>query len=292
MAEVPPPCTGDYSQQTLYTGQGKTEAAIVGGGGVLYTSGTDATGTGAVLNAYSRGDAGPDQIADSGPGPGGLAWRGRRLLWGYGNTAANGAVGDVDPVAGLYSVNIPKLSKSVVSDHLGMANGVAQGGGGAIFASNDFGDGIDRIWKRDSGFFTRNGWSSVESGNGMIVGKNRKFVYVNQTFVTPSTIVKVSTKDPGRVSTFYTAPEPTSVLFDGLTRDSHNDLYAAVFGRGEVWKISLDKQACVLATGLSQTSGVAISKAKKGFRAGNLYTVGFDGTITEVKGATAAGFPE
>lgn len=292
VAEVPPLCTGSYSQQTLYTDQGRVEAAIVGGGGVLYTSSTDGTETGAVLNAYSRGDAGPSQVTESGPGPGGLAWRGRNLLWGYGNTVTNGSTGDLNPVAGLYSVNIPKQSKSVVSDHLGMANGIAQGKGGAIYASNDFGDKVDRIWKRKSGFFTWNGWSTLASGNGMTVGKNGKYLYVNQSFENPSTIAKVDTTDPSKVFTFYTSPDPAGLIFDGLTRDSDNNLYAAVFGRGEVWKISPDKQACVLATDLSATSNVTISHAKKGFKAGNLYAVGFDGAIVEVKGATSAGFPE
>ncbi len=74
-------------------------------------------------------------------GPGGLAWSSKKLLWGYGDSAANGTTGDINPTAGLYSVNIAKKSKSVVSDHLGMANGIARGKDGSVYASNNLGKG-------------------------------------------------------------------------------------------------------------------------------------------------------
>ena len=65
----------------------------------------------------------------------------------------------------------------------------------------------------------------------------------------------------------------------------------AAYGKGEVWKITPDRQACVIATGLSQTTAVAMSSAGKGFRAGSLYAAGFDGNIVEVTGAAKAAVP-
>jgi len=284
-AEVPK-CTGTFSQKTIYTGQPSIENLTVGGGGVLYTSGASSDPAKSLLNAYTKGSATPQEVTTGKPGGGGLAWSGKRLLWGYGDLAANGATGDINPTAGLYSVNIAKKSKSVVSDHLGMANGIARGKDGYVYASNNLGKKLDRISPSGE---TTNGWASLNSANGLSVGKNGRYLYANQMFETPSTIAKIDTQDPSKIYTYYKSPEPLNVLFDGLTRDSENNLYAAVFARGEVWKINTDKEACVLATGLSQTTSVAISSARKGFKAGNLYAAGFDGKIVEVKNATSAG---
>ena len=251
-AEVPK-CTGSFTQKTIYSGQAAIENLIVGGGGVLYTSTTD--GTNSLLNAYTKGVAAPRAITTGLPGGGGLAWNGKRLLWGYGDT---------------------------------LANGIARGKDGFVYASNNLGLKLDRISPEGE---TVNGWASLNSANGLSVGKNGRYLYANQMFTTPSTIAKIDTTDPSKVTTFFTSPETANVLLDGLTRDGENNLYAAVYGKGEVWKVSPSKEACVIATGLSQTTSVAISGAKKGFRAGNLYAAGFDGKIVQVTGATEAGFP-
>ncbi|HTU16023.1 MAG TPA: SMP-30/gluconolactonase/LRE family protein [Solirubrobacterales bacterium] len=284
----PPACTGPLSQTTLYSDQGLLESVIVGNGGKLFYSGIPA---GTTISRLYRADgpgATPTTVLDGPAGPGGLAWSGRRLLWGYGNTQANGTIGDVTPMAGLYSVNPTNGNKTVVSDHLGMANGIARAADGTIYASNDFGSKLDRISRKG---VTKNGWATVEKGNGMTVGKNGRYLYVNQTFVTPSAIAKIDTKDPSRVFTFYRSPEPNNVIFDGLARDNSNNLYTAVLAKGEVWKITPDKQACVVASGLKNPSSVAISNAKTGYKAGNLYTVGFGGEVTEVRGAVKATVP-
>lgn len=284
-AEVPK-CVGSYNQKTIYSGQTAIENLTVGGGGVLYTSTGD--GTQSMLKAYTRGVAEPKLVTTGNPGGGGLAWNGKRLLWGYGDLLANGAAGDLNPTAGLYSVNLTNGSKTVVSDHLGMANGIARDRDGNVYASNNLGLKLDRITPDGT---TTNGWASLNSANGLTVGKNGRYLFANQMFTTPSTIARIDLTDPGKVTTYFTSPEVANVLFDGLTRDGQNNLYAAVFGKGEIWKINPERKACVIATGLSQTTSVAISGAKKGFRAGNLYAAGFDGNIVQVTGATSAGIP-
>ncbi len=284
-AEVPP-CTGSFSQKTIYSGQGSIEALIVGGGGTLFASGGDATQS--TLRAYTKGKADPETVATGNPGGGGLAWNGKRLLWGYGDLLANGLTGDLDPTAGLYSVNVAAKKKSLVSDTLGMANGVARGKDGYIYASNNLGLKLDRITPDGD---TENGWASLNSANGLTVGRNGRYLYANQMFETPSTIAKIDTRDPTKVFTYFTSPEAGNVLLDGLAHDSGNNLYTAAYGKGEVWKITPDRQACVIATGLSQTTAVAMSSAGKGFRAGSLYAAGFDGNIVEVTGAAKAAVP-
>jgi hypothetical protein len=286
-ADEVPRCAGSYSQKTIYSDQPSIENLIVGGGGVLFTSAN--VPSGGILNAYTRGAAEPRQVTTGNPGAGGLAWSGRKLLWGYGDLLANGSTGDLDPTAGLYRVDVAKGTKRLVSDRLGMANGIARGKDGSIYASNTGGVKLDRISPSGK---TINGWASVGSANGLVMGKNGRFLYANQMLTSPSTIARIDTTNPSKVSAFFVSPEPGNALFDGLTRDRSNNLYAASFGQGEVWKISPDgKDACVIASGLSQTSSVAISGAKKGFRSGNLYAAGFDGKIVQVKGATKARFP-
>jgi sugar lactone lactonase YvrE len=285
-AEVPK-CVGHYAQKTIYSGSGSIENLIVGGGGVLYTSGGDMTQS--VLSAHTRGKAEPRVVTTGKPGGGGLAWAGRRLLWGYGDLFANGSAGDLNPTAGLYSVNLATGGKRLVSDRLGMANGIARGRDGSVYASNNIGLKLDRVSPRGK---TINGWATIGSANGLAVGKNGRFVYANQMLESPSKIARIDTTDPSKISTFFTSPESGNALFDGLTRDGSNNLYAASFGQGEVWKISPSgKQACVIASGLSQTTSVAISSARKGFRSGNLYAAGFDGKIIQVTGAVKARFP-
>ena len=282
-----PDCTGNHVQKTIYTGQPSTENLIVGGGGVLYAS-SNPLPTESILNAYTQGEPDPRQVTTGNPGGGGLAWKGKSLLWGYGDTLANGSTGDLNPTAGLYRVNVSTGSKTVLSDHLGMANGVATDRDGNGYASNNLGLKLDRITANGQ---TENGWASLGSANGLTVGKNGKYLYANQMLETPSKIARIDLSNPSRVWTFFTSPEAGNVLFDGLAHDSENNLYAAAFGQGEVWKISPSKEVCVIASGLSQTTSVAISSAKKGFKAGNLYAAGFDGKIVQVTGATKAGFP-
>ena len=285
-AEEVSDCVGSYTQKTIYSDQGSIENLTVGGGGVLYTSGGDENQ--GLLKAFTRGRAEPRVVVTGNPGGGGVAWDGKRLLWGYGDLFANGSTGDVNPTAGLYSVNLAKGTKRLVSDRLGMANGIARGKDGYVYASNNLGLKLDRVAPDGT---TVNGWASLGSANGLTVGKNGRYLYANQMFESPSKIARIDTRNPARVSTYFTSPEDGNVLFDGLTHDGRNNLYAAVFGKGEVWKLSPSRQVCVIASGLSQTTSVAISAARKGFRAGNLYASGFDGKIVQVSGATRAGFP-
>ena len=290
-----PQCTGNYSQSTLYSDQGRLESVIVGNSGRLYFSGAlpNANPANEVSRLYKvhRPGAAPSPLLDGPAGPGGLAWNGKRLLWGYGNTLANGTAGDLNPTSGLFSVNPVNGKRSVVSKTLGMANGITRTRSGTIFASNDLGYKLDRIVKKGSAFKTTNGFANLYSANGLTVSRNDRYLFAAQTFVTPSTISRIEIADPENITTWYTSPEPANVIFDGLTRDNQGNLYVAVLSRGEVWKINRQKQACVLATGLANPSNVAISNAKKGFKAGNLYAVEFGGKVTQVKNATKAVVP-
>lgn len=288
-AEVPA-CDGTYSQTTIYQDQGTLEALIAGNSGRLFVSSRPDGQENSALLRYGRPGNDPQTVATSEPGAGGLAWDGHRLLWGNGNNLANGSVGDETPMARLLKVNLRNGNYSVVSDHLGMANGVVRAANGAVYASNDFGMKLDRISSRG---VTKNGWATVDSANGMAISRGGKYIFANQTFVTPSTISRIEIADPTNVTTWASAEGlvPSNVILDGLTRDNKGSLYAAAWGAGQIWKIDSNRQICVLASGIDRPSAVNFGRSKKRFRSARLFAVGFGGEIVQIKGARQATYP-
>lgn len=288
-AEVPP-CSGAVSQSTLYSDLGRLESVIAGNSGRLYVSLTPTGSTVSRLISMKRPGQPPTTVIDGPGGPGGLAWDRKRLLWGYGNAAETGETGDENPVSGLYRVNLRKRSSSVVSDRLGMANGVARARNGAIYASNDFGMKLDRI---TPGGQTVNGWATIESANGLVLSKNEKYLYAAQTFSEPSAISRIEIANPANVRVWATTEGVITgnPVFDGLARDGKGNLYVAAWAAGEVWKVDSSRRFCVLATGLGRPSALTFGRGKKGFRSARLYTVGFNGELTEIEGARGASYP-
>lgn len=287
-----PQCAGSVSKSVLYSDLGRIESVIAGGAGRLYASleRTDPTPTPGRLVSIDRPGAMPRTVANGPDGPGGLAWDGSRMLWGYGDALENGETGDTNPVAGLYRVNFAKGSRSVVSDRLGMANGIARASNGAIFASNDLGMKLDRI--SPSGI-TLNGWATVDSANGLVVSKDQKYLYAAQTFAEPSAISRVEIANPANVTTWATTEGVITgnPVFDGLARDNSGNLYVAAWAAGEIWKVDSQRRFCVLATGLGRPSTLNFGFGRTGFRAADLYVAGFNGEITSISGARRARFP-
>lgn len=288
-AEVPA-CEGGYSQQTIYQDQGTLEAVIAGNSGRLFVSSKPNGEEGSALLRYGKPGKNPQTVATSEPGAGGLAWDGHRMLWGNGNNLANGSVGDETPMARLLRVNLRNGNYSVVSDHLGMANGIVRAANGAIYASNDFGMKLDRISRKG---VTKNGWATLDSANGMAISRGGKYIFANQTFVTPSTISRIEIADPANVRTWVSTEGlgGAGVILDGLTRDNKGSLYAAAWATGEIWKIDSDRRICVLASGIDRPSSLNFGRGKKRFRSARLYAVGFGGEIVQIKGARRATYP-
>ncbi len=288
-AEVPP-CSGPVSKSTLYSDLGRLESVIAGNSGRLYISLTPTGATTSRLISIRRPGSSPQTVLDGPGGPGGLAWQKKRLLWGYGNSAANGVTGDENPVSGLYRVNLKKRKRSVVSDRLGMANGIVRTREGSIYASNDFGMKLDRITPSGR---TVNGWTTLDSANGMVLSRNEKYIFAAQTFSDPPAISRIRVSGPPKVSTWASTEDvfTGNPVFDGLARDNKGSLYVAALAAGEIWKIDSDRRFCVLATGLAQPSALAFGKGKRGFSSGRLFAVGFGGELTGIKGARAAGYP-
>ena len=140
------------------------------------------------LMMIARSGAEPKTILDGIDGPGGIIFRRNgNVLVGYGDTIAQASDGEADPQAGLIEVD-PKTRKSHVFVHgLQMANGVTRGPGGQIFASTDFGTGVDRILKGS----VELGWAPLDSSNGMVVDSAKRNLFVNQTFTASPTIARI-----------------------------------------------------------------------------------------------------
>ncbi|MCB0875658.1 MAG: hypothetical protein KDB46_05610 [Solirubrobacterales bacterium] len=234
------------------------------------------------LMMIARKGAKPKTILDGIDGPGGIVFRRNgNVLVGYGDTIAQAGDGEADPQAGLIEVD-PKTRRSHVFVHgLQMANGVTRGPGGQIFASTDFGTGVDRVL----GGAVELGWAPLDSSNGMVVDRAKKHLFVNQTFTPAPTIARIPLSDPASPLAWFTAPEEAGAFLDGLTRDRNGDLYAAANGTGAVWRVTGRTEGCVLWQGQPFPSGpsdVAFGRGKGRFPKGSLFVTTFAGTLLQL----------
>lgn len=276
------PCPDQPETRVIAKGLGVLESIVGDHRGRIIFSESPTEGTGRLLALNGAG--GTPYVAVEGiEEPGGLILKGEhKVLAGFGNGLAGGLTGNVFPQAGLYLADLRTGEKEVYVDGLMMANGLTRGPDGTIYASDDFGIGIDRI----DGTAVTNRWAPVLSGNGLEVDHRNEWLYVNTTF-RPARIERVKISDPGTIKPFYTA-EPGGIAggLDGMAIDEHDNLYVAVNLFGEVWKVSPSGDACLLAAGVERASDLAFGKTQRRDRLhrGNLYVVSFAGKVTELRG--------
>jgi sugar lactone lactonase YvrE len=222
-------------------------------------------------------DVRPVPIARGIPSPGGLALDpDGGLIVGYGDDL-RGVVGRWKGFAGLLRIDPNTGRRTTLATGLGMANGIARGTDGTIFASNDFGPYIERV---DGHGHIDSRWAHVPSANGLALDQDERYLYATQTFVRPAVKrIDVAT----RQVTTHAAPGPRAALvaLDGLAIDPDSEtLYVAANAAGQVWRVDSDGTICVLADGLKFPSAVALGRGPVGFSHGNLYAVGFGGDVT------------
>ena len=275
-------CGRTPEQRVLVSGLGRLESVITDDRGHLFF--TDAE-RGQLLRMNRRSSQ-PRVLVDGIRAPGGLAFLpDGSLLVGYGDAAATASRGTENPQAGLIRVD-PKTGRNrIYAAGLTMANGVARGPDGAIYASNDFGIGVDRVL--DGG--VELAWARLPSSNGLAVDSRGRHLYVAQTFVA-SAIARIDLADPPTVAPwFQAAPADASAGLDGLTLDGHDRLYVAANIGGAVWRIGAERQACALAhlppVGPSAVAfGSAPGKQRPaGFGRRNLYVTTFQGELIQLK---------
>jgi sugar lactone lactonase YvrE len=267
-------CSKTPPVRTIDTQSGKLESIAFDAEGRLFYTALDQ----GLLLMIPRAGAKPRVVLDGIDGPGGIVMRrDGDVLVGFGNNA--GAVdGLADPQAGLIRVD-PETGKSKVFVRgLQMANGVTRAPGGTIFASTDFGTGVDRI---------RHGsvqlqWATLDSPNGMIVDKAKRHLFANETFAAVPTIQRMSLDDPPG-KPWFTAPEEPGAFLDGLTRAPDGTLYAAANGAGDVWRVEGPEDGCVLMDGPPLgPSALAFGRGKGRFAKHSLFVTTFQGQLLEL----------
>ena len=233
-------CASMPQVKTVHSSDGRLESVGVDPKGHVFFTDAEA---GELLR--QRTDGRPPRVLARGiDGPGGIVFgHGKKVFVGYGDSLAQGSDGILNPEAGLFVVNKRTGAKHVYVDGLQMANGVARGPG-AIYASTDFGTGIDKVVDRQ----VQLEWATLDSPNGLIADSRKKSLFANETFTTP-TIMRIPFDDPGSLKPYFTSTDPAdaSAALDGLTRGDGDTLYAAANAGGAIWRIDGPTSGCVLA---------------------------------------------
>jgi sugar lactone lactonase YvrE len=286
-AHALPDCSPLPEKRTVLSGQGMLESIIADARGRLFF--TDIQSGGRLLRLDAPG-AQPKVLIQGINGTGGLAWGlDGSLIMGFNGGTQNAIADGTD--GGLMRVNPETGEATVITRGMGQANGLARGPDGAIYASNDFGHGIDRF----VGGKLEDDWSNVETPNGLVVDTAGRYLYAAQTFK-PASVARIDLSDPTKEEPFFEATGADMPAGpDGMTGDDRDRLFLAANGAGEVWRIDPDRTACRLASGIMNASALNWGGGAPGFPAENLYVVAFSGVLVELPNATdrppAAGPP-
>lgn len=281
-ATAAPNCRGSVQPRAIASGLGVLESVTSGHDGRLYF--TSGAGGGRLLRISRPGGA-PQTVTTPVEAPGGLVVDDRHLILGYGTSIAGGVGGNIVPRAGLLRIDPRTGDSQVLVRGLQMANGLARGRDGTIYASNDFGIGIDRV----RGTRVELNWAPTISGNGLVVSEDGRSLYAAQTFQ-PAAIQRIAIDRPKQPSTFARPDGPLDLFagLDGMTRDGSDRLFVAANLFGEVWRVDRAGQICVVARGLNMPSAVAFGSGRRGFERKNLYVVEFGGRVSELAAARDA----
>ena len=276
-AHALPDCDSVPAKKTILSGQGQLESIIADARGRLFY--TDLQNGGRLLRVDAPG-AEPKVLIQGINGTGGLAWEPDGTLILGVNGGNQNAIAD-GPAGGLLRVNPETGENTQLATGMGMANGIVRGPDGAIYASNDFAGGIDRV----VGGVVEDDWSKVETPNGLVIDTAGRYLYAAQTFK-PASVARIDLSDPAKEEPFSEAPAADlSGGPDGMTRDERDRLFVAVNLAGEVWRIDPDRSACRVASGITNASALNWGGGG-GFPARNLYVVAFSGVLVELQNAT------
>ena len=288
-AQAAPDCPDKREPRTLAEGLDTLESVAVDPLGRLLFSVPDG------LLVIDRPGATPRRLATFDE-PGGIVFEdANHAIVGTGNSIPNGMQGDATGPAGLVRVDLRTGAVSPFASGLSMANGVARGSDGTIYATNDFGMNVDRIGR--AGGEAERGWAKVDSGNGVAIDSTGRWLYVAQTF-RPAAIQQVDLRDPSSVTPLVVAePADSAAGLDGMAIDAADRLFAVGNGSGELWRIEgAPPKVCIVARGLPTfpdgPSAVAVGRAGTPFPPENVYVVTFDGHVYEFASvATATATP-
>jgi sugar lactone lactonase YvrE len=272
-AYAAPDCSPQPTARVIASDQGVLESIVSDRRGRLFYTDTNASR----LLRLDRPGAQPEVLAAIGGILGVMVDPDGSLVVGFDNGTSDALADNGN--AGLMRVD-PNTGRTIeiITKGLDMSNGIARGPDGAYYASNDFGNGIDRFL---NGQVTDN-WSPVQTPNGLVIDSTGRYLFAAQTFK-PASIARIDLAHPEFVTT-YAAAGPADIAAgpDGITRDRADRLYVAANGAGEVWRVDRDRTICVLARGFPFLSSVGFGGGTPGFPRRNLYAVTFTGVIVEL----------
>ena len=214
-------------------------------------------------------------------GAGALAWTpDGGLLVGYG-ADARVLVGDSLRHAGIVRMDTDTGVTTPVASGLGAANGMAVGADGIIYATNDFGSSIGRVYPNG---VVQPDWARFPSANGAVLGDGDRFLYVGRTFVDPG-VSRIPVDNPGAPQSLLDLGDGDALSApDGLTLDSADRPVVPFNSTGQVIRIDAPQRYCVLGSGNPFTSVVTYGRGDSGFSAGRLFGATFTGSIYEIPG--------
>ena len=271
-------CPDLPAKKTILSGQGQLESLIADARGRIFYS--DLMNGGRLLRIDAPG-AEPKVLIQGINGSGGLAWDADgSLIMGFNGGTQNALADGTE--GGLMRVNPETGQSTVLTRGMGQANGLVRGPDGAVYASNDFGHGIDRF----AGGKLEDDWSKVQTPNGLVIDTTARYLYAAQTFK-PASVARIDLADPSKEEPYFEAgPADQAGGPDGMTRDDRDRLFVAVNAAGEVWRIDTDRTACRVASGITNASAVNWGGGAPGFPQRNLYVVAFSGVLVELANAT------
>lgn len=269
------PCEGVGAPTALLSGQGALESiAFDQQGRLLYTSLFKG-----LLLRLDGPQAAPFTVAVDVSSPGGIAVTGpNEAFVGIGNSL-NGAFPSLGK-AGIVRVDLQNGQVTPHASGLSMSNGLVRAQDGTFYASDDLAASLDRVLPDGT---VQRTWLKQNS-NGLALSKDQKTLYVNQ--MVPARIVAVD-RATGQTTVVADAPPARKWSWlDGLDIDDQGRLYVVSYWAGEVWRLDpASRKMCLLASGLSMPSAVAVGRSGGAYRATSIYVTTHSGRLHEVPGA-------
>lgn len=215
------------------------------------------------------------------PNAGGLAWTpDGKLLIGYGSDAQV-TVGDTVRAAGIVRYDPANGAVTPVARGLSAASGITVDHHGVIYATNDLGSLVGRVYPNGA---VQADWARFPSANGGVLDPANQYLYVSRTFANPG-VSRIPIANPGAPQSMLDLSGPDALAApDDPTLDSLQRPVVPFNPSGRIIRIDAPNRYCELGTGDPMTSILTYGRGTAGFSAGRLFAATFNGSVYEIPG--------